>query len=508
MEIEAGKVYLVGAGPGNVGLTTLRAKELISRCDVLVYDYLANPNLIDWCRPDCELLYVGKEAGRHSVPQDEIEQILVRHARAGKSVVRLKGGDPFVFGRGGEEAQTLAQNKLPFEIVPAVTAALSAGAYTGIPLTHRQYSSAVTFLTGHENPEKESFSVDFEKYAKTEDTLCIYMGMTKLPVIIECLLKGGKPAHTPVAVVQWASFNKQQKVIGTLETIVDLVQSAQIGSPAVIIVGEVVLLSQELDWFSNRPLSGKRVVITRSRGDQSKLAHLLEHAGAEVIRLPLIQVEYGVDAVAAEDVWSELSRYEWIVFTSAHGVEGFFKEFFRKYKDLRCLGPMRIACVGKATARAVEKYHLEVDVVPEVFQADALAQDIMDFGSIEHTQILVVAGNKNDPSLVQTLEEQGRALVDVFQVYKTSKADISEDADVQSFRAAGADAIVFTSGSTVDSFIEQAEQLVLAKEARRPKFCSIGPITSDKLRSKKLPVDIQSPEASLSVLVESLIKHL
>lgn len=508
MKIEAGKVYLVGAGPGDIGLTTLRAKQLISDCDVLVYDYLANPLLQQWCRADCELIYVGKAVGRHSIPQSEIEEILITKAKAGKSVVRLKGGDPFVFGRGGEEAQNLVRHNLPFEIVPAVTAALSAGAYAGIPVTHRKLSSGVTFLTGHEDPEKENFTVDFSTYAKTEDTLCIYMGMTKLAEIVERLISGGKAANTPVAVVQWASFNKQRKVIGELSTIVELVEESGLSSPSVIIVGEVVTLSSELDWFADRPLFGKRIVVTRSRADQSKLADLLSSKGAEVIRLPLIQIDYEVDPAAANDIWSELSRYEWIVFTSVHGVDGFFKEFFKKYKDLRCLGPMRIACVGNATARAVEAYNLEVDVIPEVFKAENITEKMIEFGSIEHTQVLVITGNKNESTLVQDLEEKGRALVDTFAVYQTSMSDLSEDLEVKNFREQGADAIVFTSGSTVESFIQQAASLVIDEGGQRPKFCSIGPITSEKLRAKKLPVDMVAKEASVEAVVDILIEKL
>lgn len=360
-----GIVYLVGAGPGDLGLVTVRAKELISTADVVVYDYLLHPNLLAWCRPECEKICVGKRPHLHSVPQEEIEALLVDRARAGRCVVRLKGGDPFVFGRGGEEARRLAADRIPFQVVPGVTAAIAAGACTGIPLTQRNTNSAVVLLTGHEDPQTHTLAIDWRKYGALPDaTLAIYMGMGQLRLILSELMAGGLPPGTPAAAVQWASLGRQRSVTGTAATLAGLVAAQKLDSPAVVLVGEAVRRREEIDWFEQRPLFGRRIVTTRAREQTGELRRKLEDLGADVLELALIDIKPFVDRDLTLEVFGEVGRYDWIVFTSANGVRHFFDLFLKAFRDLRALGVMRIACVGEATARAVRALHLEVEVCP------------------------------------------------------------------------------------------------------------------------------------------------
>lgn len=505
---SSGIVHLVGAGPGDLGLVTFRAKELISSADVLVYDYLVHPELIKWCRPECEVVYVGKKAGFHSVPQDEIEALLVKHASAGKRVVRLKGGDPFVFGRGGEEARTLAKNNIPFEVVPGVTAAIAAGAYSGIPLTHRNTSSSLVFVTGHEDPTKGELQVDWRAYGALKNTtLAIYMGMGHLRFIMDELQAGGLSADTPAAVVQWASLGRQRSVTGTVSTLGELVEKARLGSPAIIFVGDVVANHGDIDWFERLPLFGRRVVITRTRDQNSELRDKLEVLGAEVIELPLITVSKAVDRQTFVEILAELGSYDWIVFTSANGVRFFFEDFLKGFKDIRALGMLRFACVGKATAREIERHHIRVECMPDTATGESLADALIETGSLDSAKVIVVTGNLNRDVLVRKLEAGG-AIVDRLLLYKTEKTDLSDNPVADDFREKGADAILFASSSAVQSFNDQAATLVLSKNAKRPLAGSIGPHTSDTMKKVGLPVAFEARKASLDALIEGLIAAL
>jgi len=505
---KSGVVYLVGAGPGDLRLITVRARELIESADVLVYDYLANPKLLDWMNSNCEAIYVGKQSGRHSIPQDEIEAILVDRARKGLSVVRLKGGDPFVFGRGGEEVKQLEQDQIAFEIVPGITAALAAAAYVGIPLTHREYSSSMTFLTGHENPEKHTFSIDFSRYGDAQGTLCIYMGIGQLPRIIDQLKSGGMPGDRPVAIVQWATLNFQRSLFSTIDSVVTDLKKSGLSAPAVIIIGDVVARRSEKEWFEGRPLMGRRIVVTRAREQAGKLTALLEEEGAQVLELPFIQVELEFNVEQLGEVLAGLATYEWIVFTSVNGVRYFFELFYKAFEDIRCLGPMRIAAVGTATAREIEKHRLKVDLVPGKANGDALADALIKDESIENTQMLVITGNQNRETLVQRLESEGQAIVDTLPLYKTKQADLSEHTAAASFREKGADALLFTSSSTVRSFVDQSEALELKLGATKPLFGSIGPLTTRSLEDYELPVGFESEQANLLDFVKATIEAL
>jgi len=498
------QVYLVGAGPGDPELVTLRARDLIARCDVLVYDRLVNPELREWVKAGCELIYVGKDPHVHAIPQEEIEDLIVARARAGKVVVRLKGGDPFIFGRGGEEARRLAEDGVAFEIVPGVTAALAAAACAGIPLTHRDFASSLCFITGHENPEKHEFRVDFKKFGSLGGTLCLYMAMGQLERILEDLRAGGMAAETPAAVVQWATTARQRTLFAPVGELAAAVAKAGLGAPAVVVIGAAVKAAAGIGWFEARPLFGKRIVVGRAKEQAGELRKKFEELGAEVLELPLIQITLEADAAIAADVFAEIGSYDWAVFTSVNGVRGFFEELWRRHKDIRVLGALKFACVGAATARELEQHHLEVDVVPATATAEALGTDLLAHSSLEHLRMLVVTGNRNRDDLVKTLEEKGRAIVDILPVYQTTLADLAKEPAAQAFREGGADAIAFTSSSMVESFAKQARQLQLAAGARRPVVCAIGPQTAAALRAHGLAAEVEAPEHSLDGLVEAV----
>jgi uroporphyrinogen III methyltransferase/synthase len=506
--MATGIVYLVGAGPGDLGLVTLRAKELIASADVLVYDYLVHPDLLDWCRADAKKIYVGKKAGFHSRPQDEIEAILVQHAREGSRVVRLKGGDPFVFGRGGEEVRRLAADGIAFEVVPGVTAALAAGAYAGIPLTLRNTSASLILLTGHEDPKKPEVQTDWRRYSQLPHaTLAIYMGMGHLRHILDELVAGGMAGSTPAAVVQWATLGRQRSVAGTVATLADRVAAEKLSSPAIILIGEVVRGHDQIDWFEHLPLFGRRVAITRTRSQASELRIRLESLGAEVIELPLIDIVKDVSNHDLADIFPELGGYDWLVFSSANGVRYFFEEFLRVFDEIRSLGLMRIACVGEATARAVKGFHLKVECQPKKATAEALAEEMVATGSLDHAKILVVTGNLNRDVIVTQLEE-AKAIVDTLKVYRTEQTDLTADPAAEEFRRKGADAILFASSSAVDSYVAQSRALALEPEARRPLTGSIGPQTTASLKTAGLTVDFEAKTPGLEPLIQSLVTRL
>ena len=503
-----GSVHLVGAGPGDPGLISVRGRELLALADVVVYDRLVHRGLLGHCRAECVQICVGKRAGGPSVSQDEIEAELVKHARAGRRVVRLKGGDPFVFGRGGEEATHLAAAGIPFEIVPGITSALGAGAFAGIPLTNRDIASTLVFATGHESPEKSRVAVDWRALgALRHATLCLYMAMAHLDEITRELQAGGLSVDTPAACIQWASLGRQQTVVATLGTLPARAAAEGLAAPAIVVIGEVVRLRETVGWFEQRPLLGRRVVVTRNREQAGELTGRLEALGASVLELPLVRVSPVIDKDLWAEVFPELGSYDWLVFTSANGVRHFFDAFFKVFPDLRALGVMRIACVGEATAAAVRALHLEVELTPEKAVAEELATLLIDTGSLDSAKVLVVTGNQNRDVLVKKLED-ARAIVDCFMAYKTEAVDLHAEPVAQDFRDHGADVVLFTSSSGVRSYVEQASSLQLSDTAKRPLLGSIGPITSEALRAAKLPVDFEGATASLDALVAAVVRAL
>jgi len=505
---ETGKVYLVGAGPGDPALVTIRAKALIGQCDVLIMDQLVNMELSTWVKPGCEVVLMGK--GRAAMPsftQSEIEEALVDRAKRGLEVVRLKGGDPFIYGRGGEEMEVLAEQFIPFEIVPGITAALAAASYTGIPLTHRSKSSSLVFLTGHEDPNKEESRIHMEEYVRFGGTLCIYMGMKNLDSLVSQLIEAGMDKETPVAVVQWATTPRQLTLRSPLGELSRRVKEKNIHSPAVIIIGEVAGADTRFSWFESKPLFGRRVLITRSRKQTGRLRDMLGDLGAEVVEIPLIEIRPTVNRQVLGEVFAEIATYEWIVFTSPNGVRYFFEYFWKAFKDIRSIGGARFAAIGEGTAREIEKQGLEVDLVPRESVAESLGEALVGSESLPSANVLVVTGNRNRDVLVDMLEE-GEAIVDTLQVYETVKAKLEEIDDLASIREEGFDYVLFTSSSIVESYVENRHKLEGENARRKPVPVSMGPITSEALRKHDIPVDIEAEESSMQSLVDSLVRHV
>jgi uroporphyrinogen III methyltransferase/synthase len=495
-----GKCFLVGAGPGDLGLVTLRAKELLEHAEVIVYDALVNPEMLDWAPVDSEIIFAGKRVGEQTFSQDEINALLIEKSRLGKSVVRLKGGDPFVFGRGGEEAGALAAAAIDFEVVPGITSAIAVPAYAGIPVTHREQNSHVTFFTGHEDPKKGKSAIDFHALAKLGGTKVMLMGMDRLAAITCEMLGHGSRKDLPVALVQRGTVGQQKTIVGTLEDIAERASAAGFDAPAVAIFGDVVSLRKDLNWFENRPLFGKRIVVTRTRKQASGLSSQLRALGADVIQLPTIRIEPPSDLREFAELVQDAHSYDWIVFTSPNGVDAFFAIFFKLYDDAREIGPAKIAAIGPATAQRVRDFRLHVDLQPEEFVAEAVVKEFEKDGGVENLRILIARAEKARDLLPKKLSGMG-AIVDEAFAYKT----VPETRDVTGarhrFSTEGADLITFTSSSTVENFLD----LKLPWPAGM-KVASIGPITSATARERGLNVDVEAKRHDIAGLVEAIRK--
>jgi uroporphyrinogen III methyltransferase/synthase len=492
-----GKVYLVGAGPGDLGLVTLRAKQCVEDADVIIYDHLANREMLGWARDDAEIIYAGKKAGEHALTQDEINKLLIEKARAGKEVVRLKGGDPFVFGRGAEEAKAIADAGIAFEIVPGITSAIAGPAYAGIPVTRRSENSHVTFFTGHEDPSKKESAIDYAVLAKLGGTQVMLMGVERIEAITrEMIAKGVRP-DLPVALVRWATTGRQQTLVGTLESIAQRAVEAEFEAPAVAIFGDVVSLRKDLNWYEQRPLSGKRIVVTRTRKQAGALTSQLRTLGADVIELPTIRIEPPTDLREFGELVQDAHMYDWIVFTSPNGVDAFFEMFFKLSDDAREIGGAKIAAIGPATAQRVRDFHLHVDLQPEEFVAEAVVREFKKQG-VENLRILIARAEKARDVLPRELSKLG-AIVDEAFAYRT----VPETRDItgarQRFLEEGADLITFTSSSTVENFL--ALSLAWPKGMR---VASIGPITSQTARDHGLKIDIEARRHDIGGLVEAI----
>ncbi len=466
-ELRSGCVYLVGAGPGDPGLLTARALELIAGADTILYDRLIPPSALEGARPDAELLYVGKEGGGPSVPQERTEELMLARARTGASVVRLKGGDPFVFGRGGEEALTLRAAGIPFEIVPGVTAGVAASAYAGIPVTHRGLASAVALITGHEDPDKPETAIDWPALAAFPGTLVLYMGVRRLPEIAAALIAAGRAGSEPAAVVEGGTLPTQRCVSATLATIAETVRREGIRAPSITIIGAVAELAGELSWLRPRPLAGRSVAVTRARAQASELARRLRALGAEVREAPVISVR----DLPGESL--DPSPYDLICLTSPNGVEALFRRLHDGGRDARALASARIAAIGPGTARALAAHGIQADIVPERFVAESLVEALAD---LPVRRALVARALRARDVLPDALRARG-AEVDVLALYETSAAPLSETALAT---ARSADYITFTSASSVRFFLQAA-----GGEARlspTTRIVSIGPITSETLR--------------------------
>jgi uroporphyrinogen III methyltransferase / synthase len=491
-----GIVYLVGAGPGDPGLMTARSLELIVAADVIVHDRLIPSEALAVARPDAEILYVGKEPGDASVPQKGIEKLLVDRASEGKIVVRLKGGDPFVFGRGGEEAEALADADIPFEVVPGVTAGVAGPAYAGVPVTHRDDASAVAFVTGHEDPEKEDSALDYDALARFPGTLVFYMGVKALPRIAERLIDSGRSADEPALVVERGTLPDQRVVSGRLAEIADAASEAGIGAPSVTLIGPVAARRERIAWLERRPLHGRRVVVTRARAQASELARRLAALGAEPIELPAIRIEPRLETDEVRRAVEGLHAYALVCLTSPNGVRLLFEAMAARGWDARALANASVAAIGAGTEAALAAHGVIADIVPERFVAEELVEALNRL-ELRGKPVLIARAAEARELLPDALRNRG-AKVDVVALYET----VAEQPDPAVLeRAQEADYITFTSSSTVKNFVEAVDGR-LPSDAR---IVSIGPVTSEAARDAGLTVDIEAERHDIDGLVEALL---
>ena len=499
-------VYLVGAGPGDAGLLTLRGAELLRRADVVVYDALVNAALLRLAPETAEVIYGGKRAKEHAISQPDLNALLISKAKAGKTVVRLKGGDPYVFGRGGEEAEQLADAGVKFEVVPGVSSFVAVPNYAGVPLTHRGFASKITLITGHEDPAKEASSVDWEQVAKTPGTKVIMMGTDRIGEIAKTLVSHGMDPATPIAMVRWGTTGQQHSIEGTLVTIADIAAKEKISPPTVAVIGEVVSLRHKLNWFESRPLFGQRVVVTRSREQAATLSAKLQDLGADVLEVPTIKLEAPTQRQDLVDALLELNSYDWLVFTSPNGVTTFFEYFFRQFHDMRDIGGARIAAVGPATANKLKELHLQVDLMPDEALAANIAEAFSEFESIENLKICLLRAEVANSELPTALEAMG-AIVDDIACYKTVPETEDPAGTAARLQESGADWLTFTSGSTVEHFHTRFNLPQLLKKFPAMKIASIGPETSKALAELKVGPTIEAEEHTIDGLVGSLLAN-
>ena len=503
---QNGWVYLVGAGPGDPGLITVKGLECIQKASVIIYDYLAAPSLLKYTRDDAELIYVGKKGGDHTLSQEGINSLIIKKAREGATVVRLKGGDPFIFGRGGEEAEVLIDAGIPFEIVPGVTSAIAAPAYAGIPLTHRKYTTNVAFVTGHEDPTKETSTIDWDALAKGIGTLVFLMGVKNLPQITSRLIQSGKSTDTPVALVRWGTTPRQQTVTGTLANIVQRVKDAGLKAPAIIVVGEVVTLRQTMRWFDKRPLLGKRIVVTRARAQASDLIRRLSELGAECLEFPTIMIEPPADWSHLDSALKNITDYSWLIFTSVNGVKFFFERLFAKGKDTRILGNLRTAAIGPATAEELKRFGLKSDIIPNSYRAESV---VAAFERIDVTgqYILLPRAAEARPILPKELTAMGAA-VDEIAVYRTLPVADHAESLIEELETNSIDFITFTSSSTVSHFKSLLPENRFPELIKGATIASIGPITTETAENLGFKVHVTAPTFTIPGLVKAILNHV
>jgi uroporphyrinogen III methyltransferase/synthase len=502
--VTEGKVFLVGAGPGDTGLITVRGKQLIDSADAVVYDALANSALLppgarETGRP--ELYYVGKRGGaKDSVTQEEINSLLIKLAREGKRVVRLKGGDPFVFGRGSEEAQALNDASVTFEVIPGVTAGIAAAAYAGIPVTHRTLSTSVTFVTGHEDPAKPDTQTNWSALAKAGGTIVLYMGVKTLSGISEALMKGGMPGEIPAAAIQWATHPNQRTVVATLETIAAKAEEQNITAPVITVIGWSVVLRDELNWFEHRPLFGKRIVVTRATQQAPILSEKLRELGADAIEMPATQIAR-LDLAPLRTSIDNIGDYDWLIFTSQNAVAIFWEQLLGRGKDSRALAGLKIAAVGPATAGALLEHGITVDVIPERFVAEGLLESMREREDVAGGKVLYVTAEGARDVLPAGLREIGAELV-IVEAYRTIPDGAGAERLARAIEAGKVDLATFTSASAVRGYIEAVgEDLALKIPA-----ASIGPQTSDALREAGIEVEAEAEESTIDGLVSAVLR--
>lgn len=500
-----GKVYLVGAGPGDPGLMTVKGLKLLVRADVIVYDQLASPELLKQARPGAEVVYVGKKAGAHTLPQAGINQLLVDKARAGLTVVRLKGGDPFVFGRGGEEAEALAAAGVPFEVVPGVTSAVAVPAYAGIPVTHRAHTTLVTFITGHEDPTKEESTIPWDNLGANPGTLVFLMGVKNLAENCRRLVLAGRPPETPAAVIQSGTLPEQRTVSGTLADIADKARDAGIRPPAILVVGEVAVLRERLAWWEKRPLFGKLAVVTRTREQASALVDLLSAAGARCLEIPTLEIAPPDDFGPWDRALTHLHDYAWVIFTSANGVAAFFPRLFDQGLDVRALGAAKLAAIGPATAQALRQWGLVADVVPARFVAEDLAAALVP-RIAPGSRVLLARAQAAREVLPETLAQAG-IQVDVAPVYQARVPAAIPDEARPFIESGEIDLLTFASSATVHNFAALVGREKFQELAKTAVVAAIGPITAASLQEYGLAPQIQPEDYTIPALVTAIIEY-
>lgn len=502
--MNTGKVWLVGAGPGDPDLFTIGGKNALGAANVIIYDALANSFLLKFANPAAQLIYVGKIADNHALPQDEINRLLVQYASRGLKVARLKGGDPYIFGRGGEEAEYLVQHGIPFEEIPGVSSAIAAPAYAGIPLTHRDYVSAVSIITGHEKGGRERSLREWEAFVNSRATLVFLMGMRNLPQICANLERAGMDPAMPAAVVYRGASPMQKTVIGTVADIATKAEAACLANPSVIIVGKVVTLADKLAWFAQKPLLGKTIAVTRAREQASGLASSLGQLGSIVLQCPTIRIEPLSDYARIDHAIHELHRYRWLVFTSVNGVRHFWNRLAHCNRDSRALYGCKVAAIGPATAQALESMGVRPDLVPEAFAGENVAQALIqqEGGDLRDKKILIPRAQEARPALPELLSQAG-AIVDTVPVYQTLPECAHVEEVVSLLEKNQLDCITFSSSSTVDNFLKFVPAAELLKHPHTV-LAAIGPITAQTLARHGLKAAIQPEDYTIPALVQAI----
>ncbi len=497
------KAYLIGAGPGDPGLLTLRGKEILQQADVVIYDYLAGKELLDFARSDAECLYVGKKAGNHALPQDEINDLIVRKAKEGKIVARLKGGDPYIFGRGGEEAEELLKAGVPFEVVPGISSTIAGPAYAGIPLTHRAFSSSVTIITGHEDPTKPDSAHNWDALAKSGSTLVFVMGMKNLPTISKNLIAAGLAPETPAALVNWGTTARHRSLASNLRDLPDMAVEHKFSNPSIIVVGGVVSLRDKLNWFEQKPLLGKGVVVTRAREQASGLAAMLRELGADVVQFPTIAIRELEDYSRIDAAIASIAEYHWIIFTSVNGVKFFWERLRTAGLDSRALGGLKLAAIGPATAEALGEKGIVPDFIPESYVAEGIVKGLLSM-VMAGKKILLPRAAQAREVLPEELTKAG-AHVDVVPVYETVPAVDGREEVMKMLEEGRINCVTFGSSSTVENFLAQVPAEVL-KAYPDVKLAAIGPVTAGTLKKHGLCAHVQPKEYTIPALVE-VLKH-
>ncbi len=504
---KKGKVFLVGAGPGDPGLITVRGQQLLAQAEVVVYDYLVNPRLLDNVSDKAEIIYAGKSYKKHTLSQDEINKLLLTYARKGKQVVRLKGGDPFIFGRGGEEAAVLVKAKIEFEVVPGITSAIAGPAYAGIPVTHRENTSMVSIMTGHEDPTKDEVQLDWKKIANDRSTLVFLMGVGQMPNIVRKLIMHGMDPSVPVAVISWATRPHQRTLTGTLEDIAIKIKTENISPPAVIVVGDVVKHRENLTWFENRPLFGQRIVVTRARAQASEVSQVFRDKGADVMELPTIKIQPMKSYKVLDAEIKKLSDYDWLIFTSVNGVEYFFERLKANKKDVRHLAGIKICAIGPATQEALEQKGLIVDLVPKEFVAEAVIKKLKSSVTLKDKKFLVPRAKEARDVLITGLQKAGAKVKEV-AVYETVVDKTGKEQAVARLEKSPPQVVTFTSSSTAKNFVELVGKKSLKTIFKETKFVSIGPITSKTAKGLGMKISAQAKEYTIPGLIEAVEKLL